>query len=438
MPSYNETLDYIYNLRGGEIDLKLARMDRALALFDRPERSYPAFHIAGTNGKGSTAAMLQRILTLAGYRAALYTSPHVVSFTERIRVGEEEISEEAVVELADEIEGRAAAADIRLTFFEFITVMAFVYFARRGVDVAVVEVGLGGRLDATNFVMACVSVITTISKDHEAYLGSDPLSIAREKAGILKAGVPLVGGLFAPDIARLFEESARAKQAECYFLDRDFSVSLKADGRFDYVGLDRRLTDLTLGLAGRHQKNNAALALCALEVARGEFPTSVPSIREGLATVSWPGRLETALRHPTVILDGAHNEEGIVTLAAEMRALLGGKKAKVIFAAMADKNWPLMLRELSEIADELVLTRVAMERSADPAEMAAAVRSATEIPATVAADARRAVLDTIEAAASEDVILVTGSLYFLGEVRPAITELVKRRGAKPSFFSPSH
>lgn len=432
MRSYLETLDYIYNLRGGEIDLKLERMDRALALFDRPERSYPSFHIAGTNGKGSTAAMLHRVLTLGGYRAALYTSPHIVSFTERMRIGEEQISERDVVALADEIERRLSAAGLWLTFFEFITVMGLLYFARRSVDVAVVEVGLGGRLDATNFVTACVSAITTISKDHEAYLGSEPLSIAREKAGIIKSGVPLVAGLVAPEVARLFEETARAKQAECYFLGRDFSVTVKNGGRFDYTGPHWVFSDLSLALAGRHQLNNAAVALAALEIARQEFPVSVLSVREGLATVSWPGRLETALRRPTVILDGAHNEEGVAALVAEMRQRLGANKTKIIFAVMADKNWRRMARELSAIASEFVLTRVAVERSADPTEMAAALESSTAVPVTVAVDARRAVVDAIETAAPDDVILITGSLYFLGEVKPAVTELAARQAEKRS------
>ncbi|HEY1269179.1 MAG TPA: folylpolyglutamate synthase/dihydrofolate synthase family protein [Candidatus Binatia bacterium] len=427
MRSYAETLDYIYNLRGGEIDLKLDRMDRALTLFDRPERSYPSFHIAGTNGKGSTAAMLHRILTLAGYRTALYTSPHITSFTERIRVRDREISEEEVVELADEIERRTAGADIRLTFFEIITVMAFVHFARRNVDVAVVEVGLGGRLDATNFVTSCVSIITTIAKDHEAYLGSELLSIAREKGGIIKPGVPLVGGRFAPEIQGLFEDTAHAKQAASYFLGRDFSASQKADGRFDYSGLHGALSDVSLGLAGRHQRSNAALALCALEVARAEFPVSVTSMREGLATVFWPGRLETVLERPTVILDGAHNEEGIKTLTAEMRERLGAKKATVVFAAMADKDWRLMLRELSAVAGEFVLTRVAMDRSADSEEMAASARAAAAIPVKAISDARQAVLTTIQSASPEDVVLITGSLYFLGEVRSAVMSLAPPR-----------
>src|SRR5918999_6293530 len=213
MDAYLETLNRIYNLRGGIIDLRLERMVRALALFDHPEKTFPSFHIAGTNGKGSTAAMLQRILCSAGYRTALYTSPHLVSFTERMRIDDEEITRHEVVALADEIWRRTEAANILLTFFELVTVMAFVYFARRQVDMAVIEVGLGGRFDATNLVCSVVSVITTISKDHEAFLGSDIASIAREKGGIIKRGVPVICGALPPEAMNVIVEIAGANQS---------------------------------------------------------------------------------------------------------------------------------------------------------------------------------------------------------------------------------
>jgi len=179
------------------------------------------------------------------------------------------------------------------------------------------------------------------------------------------------------------------------------------------------LKDLSLALGGRHQKNNAALALCALEAALGDFPVSEPAVREGLKTAFWPGRLEVVLKRPMLILDGAHNGEGIRTLVAEMRALLGAKKAKILFASMADKDWPLMLNELSAVAGEMVLTRVAMERSADPAKMAAAVRG---IPVTVVEDPRHGLRRLLENAGPDDVVLVAGSLYLLGEVRPMSLE----------------
>ena len=420
MPSYAETLNYIFNLRDGEIDLRLHRVERALALFDHPERRYLSFHIAGTNGKGSTASMLQRILSAEGYRAGLYSSPHLVSFTERIRIGAAEISQEEVVELAESIKLRVAKEGIWLTFFEFVTVMALIYFARREVDVAVVEVGLGGRLDATNLVVPRVSVITTISKDHEAYLGSDLLSIGREKGGIIKSGVPVVCGSLHPDIEKLFKGIAGENGSASYFLDRDFSVSLKDSGLFNYTGLEWNFKELSLALRGRHQRSNAALALCALELGCSDFPVKEPSVREGLKTVSWPGRLEVISQRPLVILDGAHNGEGIRALVHEMRELLGTRKARILFAAMADKDWPFMLRELSSMASEITLTKVPMERSADPRKVAETVK---DVPVTVMEDPRQAIRCLLDAAGPDNAVLVTGSLYLLGEVRPVLLEI---------------
>lgn len=420
MASYSETLNYIFNLRGGEIDLRLDRVERALALFGHPERRYPAFHIAGTNGKGSVAAMLHRILCAEGYRAALYTSPHVVSFTERIRVGEEEISQEEVVELAEEIKGRLAGEAISLTFFEFVTVMALAYFARRKVEMAVVEVGLGGRLDATNLVVPAVSIITTISKDHEAYLGSDLLSIAREKGGIIKKGVPVVCGSLLSEVETLLKEMARLQGSPSYFLGADYSFALKDGGLFDYKGVRWSLKDLTLALCGRHQRSNAAVALRALEVTEKDFPVSEVAVREGLRTVCWPGRLEVVRQCPMVILDGAHNGEGVRALAEEMRDFQGLKKIRLVFAAMEDKDWTCMLGELSDVASEVILTRVPMQRSADPGKMGAAVRGG--VPASVIEEPARALRFVLERAGPDDVILVAGSLYLLGELRPLLAE----------------
>jgi dihydrofolate synthase/folylpolyglutamate synthase len=420
MASYTETLSYIFNLRGGEIDLRLHRVERALSLFGHPERSYPAFHIAGTNGKGSTAAMLHRILSVEGYRVALYTSPHVVSFTERIGVGEEQISQEEVVELAELLKGRLKGEGVSLTFFEFVTVLAFIYFARRQVEIAVVEVGLGGRLDATNVVRPRVSVITTISKDHEAYLGSDLLSIAREKGGIIKRKVPLVCGALSPEVSKLLKDMAEANGSASYFLGQNFSFVVKDRDLFDYRGLGWHLADLSLALRGRHQRRNAALALSALEIAAEDFPVSEQAVRQGLATVFWPGRFEIVSRRPTVILDGAHNGEGVKALVEEIKNFQGSKKVALIFAAMEDKDWAAMLGELAGVASEVVVTRVPMERSADPRKLVKAVPES--IPSKIIEQPVDALNQVLRAARTDETVLVTGSLYLLGELRPLLTE----------------
>ncbi len=250
METYSETLQRIYNLRGGMIDLRLDRMHHALALFNHPENAFPSIHVAGTNGKGSTAAVLHCILSRAGYRTALYTSPHLVSFTERIRIDGDEIMQDEVVAIAEEIWQKTAAVDVPLTFFEFNTVMAFVYFARRGADVAVVEVGLGGRLDATNVITPMVSAITTISKDHQAYLGPDELSIASEKAGIIKPQVPVVIGKVSDEVAELLRNIADERQSPAYLLGADFKFSLKDDRLFDYIGIKQNFYDIELALLG--------------------------------------------------------------------------------------------------------------------------------------------------------------------------------------------
>ncbi len=421
MDRYSETLKKIYNFRGGMIDLRLDRMDRALGLLDHPERQFPSLHIAGTNGKGSTSAILHRILSSAGYRTALYTSPHLVSFTERIRVGDQDISQNEVVELADEIERRTAADSLPLTFFEFVTVMAFAYFAREKVDLAVVEVGLGGRLDATNLVMPLVSAITTISKDHEAYLGSDVLSIAREKGGIIKDRVPMVAGRLAPEITAVLRSIADEHASKSHFLGTDYEIFLQNAGLFDYRGIKHHFLNLNLGLRGRHQRANAAVALAALEVVADRFPTSERAVREGLEAVSWPGRFEVMLERPTVILDGAHNGEGVKALIDELANVAGGRTVKLLFAAMADKEWDLMVKALVKIADEIIFSRVEMERSAEPEQLAESLGS--QIPHRVIRDSKTALRTLFDEAQPDDLIVVAGSLYLLGEIRPLAKQL---------------
>ena len=427
LDKYSDTLGQIYNLRGGMIDLRLDRVDQALALFDHPEKRFPSMHIAGTNGKGSTSAMMHRILSLAGYRTALYTSPHLVSFTERIRVGDDEITQDEVVELAEQVRRRTEAARVALTFFEFVTVMAFVYFALRHVDVAVIEVGLGGRLDATNVVAPVVSVITTVAKDHEAYLGPDELSIAREKGGIIKPTIPVICGKVSVPVGELLGAIAAQHRSPAYFLGTDFGFSLKKEGLFDYTGLKQHFSDIQLSLRGRHQRANAAVALAALELSQERFPVEEKDFRQGLQTVQWPGRLEVIFDQPTVVLDGAHNMEGVRALLEEMNDFRQGRKIRLLFATMADKEWQLMLGALTRTVDEVIFTRVEMERSADPGQMAATVRE--QIPHRSILDSRTALRTLLGEAQPDDIILVAGSLYLLGEIRPMLVDIARAKAA---------
>jgi len=420
MERYFETLEKIFKLRGGIIDLRLDRMRQALALFNHPESQFPSLHIAGTNGKGSTAALLHNILHYAGYRTALYTSPHLESFTERIRIGRKEIAQAEVVSLADEIWQRIIDANVPLTFFEFITVMAFIFFARNRVDVAVVEVGLGGRLDATNVVTPLVSVITTISKDHEAYLGPDELSIAREKGGIIKSRIPVVCGRVSESVTGVLQEIARLRGSRAYFLGTDFNFLLKNERLFDYIGIQENLLHLALALRGRHQLANASLALAALELVSEHFPVPETALRQGLETVQWPGRLEVMSERPLVILDGAHNPEGVHALSDALLELRQGRKIRLLFATMADKEWQLMLGTLAKVADEIIFTRVAMERSADPELLAKNIP--IPVPNRVIPESQTALTALLDSAQPEDILVVAGSLYLLGEIRPRLAK----------------
>ena len=428
--SYRKSLDFIYNLRGAEtrgadFDLRLERVARALSLFGNPQERFRVCHVAGTNGKGSTAAMIHSVLAAGRHRVGLYTSPHLTDFAERIRVGQRRIARAAVVSLVREIADRTRQASLSLTFFEFATVMAFLHFARQRVRAAVVEVGLGGRLDATNVVRPSVCVITTISRDHERFLGTRIASIASEKGGIIKPGVPLVCGALTATARRVIEKIARSRGAPVYRWGRDYSVAPHDHERFDYRGREWSLDGLRLPLQGEYQRHNAAVALAALEILNGELPVRERSVRAGLAAVRWPGRFEVLPGHPTIILDGAHNRGGVDALVTEMRAWLGKRKVRLLFGSMLDKDWSSMLPALCAVAGEVVLTRTPTERGADPRALTPALPRG--MPATVVDDPVEAITGLVMDRRRRNApILVAGSLYLLGAVRGRALELSAR------------
>jgi len=411
---YVATLAWLYRLEAAQgIDLKLERVRRAAAALGHPERCAPTVHVAGTNGKGSTAAMLAAMLTADGRRVGLYTSPHLVSFRERITIGGIPISEDAVVEGVSAIRTTLGTA-LDLTCFEVMTLLAWRAFAAAEVDAVVLEVGLGGRLDATNVVTPAVAIVTNVGLDHEAYLGNDLATIAGEKAGIIKAGVPVVSG--ATGVAA---EVVAARAAELgsalEVLDRDFALARDPDGALVYRSRTATLGPLVLGLAGAHQRRNAALALRALELAPGLTPTTA-AMRSGLADVRWPGRLQVVSREPLVLLDGAHNAAGIEALVAEVRTRAAGRRVRVLFGVMRDKGWQSMLRALGAVADEIVVTRPRQPRSADPVDLVAALPD----KGRACEDPVRAYRALVAASAPEDVVVVAGSLFLIGDLLPVV------------------
>ncbi|MFN3762705.1 MAG: bifunctional folylpolyglutamate synthase/dihydrofolate synthase, partial [Anaerolineae bacterium] len=360
----------------------------------------------------------------AGYRTGFYTSPHLHTFRERIRIGADLISREEVVSLVEEF--RPLIARIPgITTFEAITTIAFTYFARRKIDVLVAEVGLGGRLDATNVLRPEVAVITSLSLDHTYLLGNTLPEIAAEKAGIIKDGVPVVTAPQRPEALAVIKETARARHAPLTVVGRDwvwepgpfdltgqsFAVRRTGDGRDDLAGAYR------IPLLGRHQLENGATALAALQILleRG-FRLSRAAAQEGLKTVRWPGRLEILSTDPLVVVDCAHNPYSTEVLRESLREWFPGRRWVLIFGASADKDIPGMLRALLPMTDYLIVTRSDHPRSATPvelADMAASVGGGAEIAVNI----RRAFQRAQTLLKPDTGILVTGSIFLVAEAR---------------------
>lgn len=417
--NYDETIDYLYRLQWHGIRLDLGPAERLLHAAGRPHERYRVIHVGGTNGKGSTAAMLASMLGVAGYSVGLYTSPHLIDFTERIRVDGRPIGRDQVVGLTEDLRA-VLPADIEPTFFEFTTAMAFLAFARAGVDVAVVEVGMGGRLDATNAVRPLVSVITNVEADHQRYLGDTLAAIAAEKAGIIKPGVPLVTAAARPESLAVLKARADDVGSRLVLVGRDARVEGVSPASFDYHGASLRLTGLSCPLLGRHQMTNAATAVAALEAA-GERGVRVDAhaVRDGLARVRWEGRLEVVKSRPLILVDGAHNPAGAGALAEFLRAERArrpGARLVVVFGILADKDLRGIIERVGPLADEVVLTEPGYHRAASVEALRAAASSLT-IPVRLVPDLARAVEETEGRLTADDWCVVTGSLYTVGEVK---------------------
>jgi dihydrofolate synthase/folylpolyglutamate synthase len=373
-------------------------------------------HIAGTNGKGSVAAMLSAILSRAGYPVGLFTSPHLVSFQERYRLGDQEISPGRLLALINEV--RAAVDDDEPpTFFEFATAMAFLYFLKAGATPIILETGMGGRLDATNIVHPLISVITNISRDHQEHLGKGILAIAGEKAGIIKPGTPLVTYARQKQVLQLFSHRCQEVGASLYQGGKDFKTIGKSGGSFDYFGLEQDIPGLTVNLRGRHQYGNAALALAVVELLRREgFPVDERAIREGLKSTRWPGRLERVSQDHRVLLDGAHNPSAALTLAQNLKLARNHGRLVLVMGIMADKDVDGVLARLLPLAQMVIFTQPRYFRAATPRDLARRAQPyGLEILQTPRVAA--AIQQAQSLAGPEDRIVITGSLYTVGEAK---------------------
>ena len=408
-----DPLSYLDSLKSAGIRPGLGPVRSLLKRLGKPQGRFRSLLIGGTNGKGSIAVTLASVLQAAGCRVGLYTSPHLVDFRERIRVNGAQIPAESLRRLIREV--REAGGGV--TYFEFATALAFLHFARSRVYWAVLEVGMGGRLDATNVVRPELSVISNIAMDHAEFLGPRLADIAREKAGIIRpGGVCITAARQAPVLA-VIEGVCREKNARLLRVGREIRVRTARDGLFAIRCPGMDLKGLTTALKGPHQRENAACALAALGVLRDRgVAIGDDAVREGLSSVRWEGRLEVVHERPTVLLDGAHNPAG----AAALRRALDGfryRRLVLVLGILADKDWRAMVRRLVPPAQRVIATRPPEERALPPEALAAEAKRHGRV-AEVEENPRKAVRAALAAARRDDLVCVAGSLYLVGAVRP--------------------
>ena len=417
----------------------LDRMRRLLEALGRPERDLVSVHVAGTKGKGSTAAMLHAIAMAAGLKTGLYTSPHLVDIRERIRVGSEDISSGALrrlIEVARPHIERFRAADDPPTFFEIFTALAFRHFADAGTDLVVAEVGLGGRLDATNVLAPEVSVLTAISIDHTHQLGDTLRAIAAEKAGIIKPGVPVVSQPQPREALEVIEEACRTAEAPLLVIGREVTYEWapaseggRAGGRLAVRTPQATYDGLFVPLMGEHQALNASAAIAAAEWVRPLAGRLTPeTVRRALGEVRWPGRMEWLPGRPDWLLDGAHNRASMERLTEGLSRHFPGRPMVFVFASAADKDVDGMLTVLAERAGDapVVFTRTDNPRAADPADLAARFRRFGGRTSETAANVSAAVAAARHLAGPGKLVVVCGSLYLVGEAK-RILEMGERR-----------
>ncbi|HYA31711.1 MAG TPA: folylpolyglutamate synthase/dihydrofolate synthase family protein [Thermodesulfovibrionales bacterium] len=440
---YSDTIDYLYSLQKHGIKLGLENTLRLLSLLRNPQDSFKSIHVAGTNGKGSTSAMIASVLRAAGFKVGLFTSPHMVSFTERIKVNDVEIEEKEVVELTREIRGviqESQKSEVRSlpthqpsaishqpflpTFFEFVTATGLLYFKRNGVEWAVVETGMGGRLDATNVLTPAVSVVTNIGYDHREFLGETLREIAAEKAGIIKRGVPVVSSSQNPDAMEVIVGNAADQGAGLFVYGKEFASRPESvdmyGATFDYEGKER-LDSMHIPLSGMHQIENASVAIKTMElIAEKE---SIPShfIREGLARTQWLGRLELikdAGHNCDFLVDGAHNPSASVALADSLKRyfLPSYQKVILVIGIMGDKDVEGILGPLLPLASELIFAAPAYERAASP-EKLADYAGGLGFSSTIVKTIKDAIGVAVRMALKKTLVVITGSFYTIGEAK---------------------
>jgi dihydrofolate synthase / folylpolyglutamate synthase len=413
--TYQETLAYIYGLARFGMRPGLERISAVLSSLGDPQKALRVVHVAGTNGKGSTAAFLAAIAAAGGGCVGLFTSPHLISFTERMRVNGKEIGEETVVLLAQRV---ISVAPPETTFFEIVTAMAFLYFAEEQVDLAIMEAGMGGRLDATNSASGILSVVTPISLDHCQYLGGTLADIALEKSGLIRPGCPVVVSGQSVEARLTIERRCAEEGSPCYRYGEDFAASWERDG-LAYRGITARLSGLMPGIPGHYQAENAAAALCAAELlADRGFVLGPAEFRNGIESARWPGRMEMFGGSPGILLDGAHNGAGAAALALSL-AEIPHDRLLLVAGVMGDKDMEGIMAPLLPLADRVFSVSPSIERALPSAHLADYCRG-RGVDAVDAGRVEEGLSLAVNAAGTGDLVLVCGSLFTVGEARAVL------------------
>jgi dihydrofolate synthase/folylpolyglutamate synthase len=424
---YDRAIEYLYSLELFGIKLGLDNIRRIMDRLGNPQEGLKFVHVAGTNGKGSVCVMLSSVLKSAGYKTGLYTSPHLRSFRERITVNGERIPRERVVALTRELQAIAleieAEHEAHPTYFEITTAMALKHFAEAGIDIAVIEVGMGGRFDATNIIEPELCVITDISKDHSEYLGDTLEKIAYEKAGIIKPGVQVVTSAQNHEIMAVIEKRAGELKAPLTVLGKDFSYELiKADDKginlnfYFNDNTDRKfeLNELHAPLLGRFQAQNCAVAAAAVALlTRSGINISTDAIYEGVSKVDWPARLQVMQSSPTVIIDCSHNPKGVRALVDSIKELFSFNKITLVIGMVKEKERAEMLDALVELKPEVVTVRPDTHRALDPKTLCSEFAS-RGVVTRVLPDILEGVGYAVHKAGPDDMVIITGSFYTAG------------------------
>lgn len=426
--NYKEFIETVYQRHSGNVKYGLERMIKLLSEMGSPEKKLKGFHVAGTNGKGSTCAMLENIMLHQNLTVGLNTSPHLLDYRERIRINGENIKSEELIKVYEkysEIFEKNEAS-----FFEITTAMAFYYFYHQKIDTSIFEVGLGGRLDGTNPFRSTVTAITSISTDHPKSLGDTIEKIAYEKAGIIKKKTPVILGKIPDEALAVIKKTAESKIAPIYLFDRDFfidNIEVSPVGTiFDYSfpAKNIHITKLELNLLGAYQAINASVAITSMLLYQELTGTEInltnieKSIRDGLSSVNWPGRLQIICRKPLTIIDGAHNEEGVENLLSNIKKIYPDFEVNFVLAILRDKNITKMINDICSLAKKVYISKNQSNRAAEIEEQVEIARL-TNTPYCTFDSVIEAVSSALSEAGENEIIVVTGSLYTISEILAA-------------------